>query len=101
MQSLVSTELIFRRMIVKDWFGTTNTDKYWHFNKIIVRESVKFYYKCQIEHNAIYHSKEKQIEYLWKQYQTTINHINEVGGEAKKYIEAHKIDVTKVKEEYM
>jgi len=46
MQKLVGTYMIFRGIIVTDWYNTLNTIIFYRQNKIIVRESVIFFYKC-------------------------------------------------------
>ena len=54
-----------------------------------------------MERCNIYHSKEKQLDYLQKWCQTTIDYVNEVGGEAKQYIEVYKLDIKRANKEYM
>ena len=100
-QMLVGIEIIFRGIIVRDWFGISDTNKYHQINKIIIREAIKFYYQYQINQNTIYHSKEKQIEYLKKWYSNTISHVIEIREEVKKHINIHKLDINTANEEYI
>ena len=43
-QMLIDAEMIFRGIIVRDWFRILDTNKYRWINKIIMREAIKFYY---------------------------------------------------------
>ena len=69
-------------------------------NKIVIKEAVYFYYKCWINCNEIFHSKEKKIEFVKKWYEKTKRYIELVRREAKKYADANKININNTIPQY-
>ena len=85
--------MVFRRIIVKDWYNTMDAITFRRQNKIIVHEPVIFYYKYWRKYNGIYYSKEKQVEYLKKQYESSYELAFDMGREAKKYVNTYKLNL--------
>ena len=85
-------ELLFRGYIVENWFDSGSINKYKTLNKIIVRECIEFYNSKWKQRNEIYHSREKQHEFLLKWYRKTKVYAELIGGEAKKFIDKYEID---------
>ena len=77
---------------MKDWVNQIQTIEYYKLNQIIIKQYVQFYHACWLERNEIFHSKEKQKEYVLKWHKKTKYYVELIGGEAKKYTKTNKVN---------
>ena len=65
LQAKLRVELLFKGFIVQSWDGNEEL-KYRALNKIVVQESIDYYYKCWLARNKLQNDATRQKEILIK-----------------------------------
>ena len=100
MQAKLGVELLFKGFIVWSWDGNEVLN-YRALNKIVVRESINYYYKYWLTRNKLQNDVTRQKKILTKWAIQSNDYAMKIGGTAKRYVQAHPMRVGNSNTKYL